>query len=123
MRLAFPFAATALGQTQAFAYGSPGHVRNCLELVIMTGPGERVMRPAFGSPVREMLFASGNGPVAVALEAALAGAITQELSHLLTLQSLLIDFDDANAVLHIDLTYEVKATGETDSLTLTKGVS
>ena len=122
MRLAFPFAATPLGQSAAWPYGSAGHVRDCLELLILTGPGERVMRPAFGSQVRQMLFAAGNGPAAVALEAALQATVTQELGHLLTLIDLAVDFDEAAAALQIELTYEVKATGDTASLSLTAGV-
>jgi phage baseplate assembly protein W len=123
MRLAFPCAPTPLGQTRAFPYGSPEHVRDCLELLIMTGPGERVMRPTFGSPIREMLFAAGNGPVAVALEAALEAAVTQELGHLLTLHELNVDFDESAAALQIELTYEVKATGKAVNLSLSKGLS
>lgn len=122
MRLAFPCSATPLGQARAWPYGSPEHVRDCLELLIMTGPGERVMRPTFGSPVREMLFAAGNGPVAVALEATLEAAVTQELGHLLVLRNLLVDFDEAAAALQIELTYEVKATGQAVSLSLSKGL-
>lgn len=122
MRLAFPFSANPLGQAAAWPYGSPGHVRECLELLILTGPGERVMRPAFGSPVREMLFAAGNGPASVALEAALQAAITQELGHLLSLIDLRVGFDEAEAALQIDLTYQVTATGATDSLALRRGL-
>lgn len=121
MRLAFPCSATPLGQTRAWPYGSPEHVRDCLELLIMTGPGERVMRPTFGSPVREMLFAAGNGPAAIALEAGLEAAVMQELGHLLTCRELRVDFDEAAAVLQIELTYEVKATGQVVNLSLSKG--
>ncbi len=122
MRLAFPFAATPLGQSGAWPYGSAPHVRECLELLILTGPGERVMRPAFGSQVREMLFAAGNGPAAVALEAALRATVTQELGHLLDLIDLRVDNDEAAAALLISLSYAVKATGQTDTLALRTGV-
>ncbi|MFN9645966.1 MAG: GPW/gp25 family protein [Cyanobacteriota bacterium] len=122
MRLAFPFTATPLGQATAWPYGSARHVRDCLELLILTGPGERVMRPAFGSQAREMLFASGNGPAAVALEAALQATVTQELGHLLDLINLQVDNDEAAAALLISLTYAVKATGQTDTLSLRTGV-
>jgi len=123
MRLAFPFAATPLGQSAASPYGSAPHVRDCLELLILTGPGERVMRPAFGSQVREMLFAAGNGPAAVALEAALQATVTQELGHLLGLLELRVGFDDDMAALLIELTYAVKATGQTDNVSLRAGVT
>lgn len=122
MRMAFPFAATPLGQAAAWPYGSSDHVRDCLELLILTGPGERVMRPTFGAPVREMLFAAGNGAVAVALEAALEAAITAELGHLLVLRDLRVDFDEGAAALQIDLAYEVKATGQAATLGLTRAL-
>ncbi|MBM2716065.1 hypothetical protein JQK88_33835 [Mesorhizobium caraganae] len=118
MSLAFPCTATPLCRASAWPYGSPE--RDCLEVLIMTGPGERLTRPTFRSPVREMLFAAGNGLVALALEAAVE-AVT--LGQLLTLRNPLVDFDDAAAILQIKLNYDVKATGQAVNLSLSKGLS
>src|SRR5690606_873691 len=104
----------------AVAYGSDAHVRQMLELLIMTLPEERVMRPGFGSPVRQMLFGAGGGPTAIALEAALQAAIQQWLGHVLTLVDLSVSAVADDAILDVVVTYEVIATRRTTSLTLRK---
>lgn len=109
-RLAYPFALAADGRSATVASGSDEHVRQMLELLIFTMPGERVMRPDLGSPVRQMLFNAGNGPVAIALQATLEAAIRQWLGDLLELDSLTVEFDETEAALVIHVTYEVLAT-------------
>lgn len=105
-RLAFPFAAGPDGRSRTVAYGSDAHCRQLLELLILTMVGERVMRPELGSPVRQMLFSAGNGPVAIALEATLQATIAQWLSGVISLIDLSVTFADADAVLDIAVTYE-----------------
>ena len=108
-RLAFPFGAAASGRSAAVAYGSDAHVRQMLELLIFTLPGERVMRPDLGSPVTQMVFAPGNGPVAIALQAALQATIAQWLGHLLEVHDLSVSFDEGQGALEVAVTYEVLA--------------
>lgn len=120
-RLAFPFAAAADGRSATVAYGSDAHVRQMLELLILTMVGERVMRPDFGSPVRQMLFGAGEGPVAIALAATLEATINQQLGHLLELADLDVVYDGAEAVLDIHVTYSVLASGAADRLTVQAG--
>jgi len=109
-RLAFPFGPTASGRSATVAYGSDAHVRQMLELLIFTLTGERVMRPDLGSPVTQMVFAPGNGPVAIALQATLQAAIAQWMGHLLDVQDLSVTFDESQAALEIAVTYEVLAS-------------
>jgi phage baseplate assembly protein W len=122
-RLAFPFAASPSGRSATVDFGSDAHVRQMLELLILTMVGERVMRPDFGSPVRQMLFGAGEGPVAIALAATLQATITQHLGHLLSLIDLQVEFLDAEAVLDILVTYEVLASRTQAQLTLQTGTA
>lgn len=119
-RLAFPFGPAANGRSAAVGYGSDAHVKQMLELLIFTMAGERVMRPDLGSPVRQMLFSSGNGPVAMALQATLQAAIAQWLGHVLIVQDLTVDFDEADAALTIAVTYETLLTKTPGHLALRK---
>ena len=122
-RLAFPFAPAADGRSVTVAYGSDAHVRQMLELLILTLIGERVMRPDFGSPVRQMLFGAGQGPAAIALAATLEATITQRLGHVLDLENLDVSFVDAEAVLDIVVTYAVLASGTPDQLNVRTGLT
>jgi uncharacterized protein len=109
-RLAFPFAAAANGRSATVSYSSDAHVRQMLELLILIMTEERPMRPDLGSPVRQMLFGAGNGPVAIALQATLQATITQWLGHVLELQDLQVQFSENDAALEILVTYEVRVT-------------
>ena len=122
-RLAFPFGPAGDGRSATVRYGSDAHVRQMLELLILTMVGERVMRPDFGSPVRQMLFGAGEGPVAIGLAATLEATITQWLGHVLDLHELEVDFAEGEAVLEIKVSYSVLATGAADQLTVSAGVA
>jgi phage baseplate assembly protein W len=119
-RLAFPFTAAPSGRSASVAYGSDAHVRQMLELLIFTMAGERVMQPDLGSPVQQMVFAAGNGPVAIGLQATLQAAITQWLGHVLALQDLSVNFAESDAALEITCTYEVLASKTVGRLTVSK---
>ncbi|HEX8655343.1 MAG TPA: GPW/gp25 family protein [Allosphingosinicella sp.] len=122
-RLAFPFVPAANGRSAVVDYGSDAHVRQMLELLILTLVGERVMRPDLGSPVRQMLFGAGEGPVAIALAATLQATITQHLGHVLTLHELDVAYDEGAAALDIVVGYEVLASLSQDTLQLRAGVA
>jgi len=80
------------------------------------------MRPDLGSPVRQMLFGAGEGPVAIALAATLQATITQHLGHVLTLHELDVEYDEGSAALNIVVAYEVLATLSRDQLQLRAGI-
>jgi phage baseplate assembly protein W len=119
-RLAFPFRPAPSGRSASVVYGDDAHVRQMLELLIFTITGERVMRPDLGSPVLQMVFAAGAGPVAVALEATLQAAIAQWLGHVLELNDLSVTFDENDAALAVSVTYETRATKTGGRLTVRK---
>ena len=105
------------------AYGSDAHVRQMLELLIFTLAGERVMRPDLGSPVMQMVFGSGNGPVAAALQATLQAAITQWLGHVLELRDLSVSFEEADAALEVVVSYQTLASKKAERLQVRKSVA
>lgn len=122
-RLAFPFAVTALGRSAQVGYGGDEHVRQMLELLVLTIPGERVMRPELGTPVQQLVFGPQGGPAAIALDAALASSIQQWLSDVLTLVDVAVTAGGDTGTLEIDVTYEVLSTGSTARTRLTKDLT
>jgi phage baseplate assembly protein W len=107
-RLVLPFGPAATGRAASVEDGSDDHVRQMLEQVVMTIPGERVMRPIFGSPVTQMLFAPADAAIAHALQASLTAAIGLFLGDLLDLIDLTVDFSDTDSALEIVITYQVR---------------
>jgi phage baseplate assembly protein W len=107
-RLALPFLAAPTGRAGSVEDGDDDQVRQMLELVVMTNPGERVMNPNFGSPVTQMLFASVDGAVAHALQASLTATINLFLGDVLDVLDLSVTYDDLDAALQIAVTYQVR---------------
>ena len=91
-------------------------IEQAIAIILTTIPGERVMRPTFGSRLHELLFAPNN-----AQTAALAGSYVEEALAMWEPRILVLnvvaepDPVDA-AVLAIDIHYEVKATNDRRSL-------
>jgi phage baseplate assembly protein W len=123
VRLAFPFRPTALGRSATVTYGSDAHVRQMLELLVFTVPGERVMRPDLGSPVRQMVFGQLGGATALALDAAVAASIQQWLGDVLTLLDLTVTVLDGDAAVEIAITYETRAARTVGELRVRKDLT
>jgi hypothetical protein len=121
--LAFPYGFDAEGRSARVAYGSDEHLKDMLELLILTLLGERVMRPELGSPVLQLVFAGGEGPKALALKSSLEAAISQWLGHVLRLDSLTASFLEADAVLEIVVHYKSRQTGQSGELALKKALT
>lgn len=91
-----------------------GHVRDMLELVLFTDPGERVNRPGFGCGLRQLVFAPNSPELAAALQFTMQAAIERELGDVLSLERLEVSAQDAT--LWVDVTYTVLSTGVRDRL-------
>lgn len=95
-----------------------GHVRDMLELVLFTSPGERVNRPDFGCGLAQLVFAANSPELAISVELSVRAAVQRWLSDVLTLEELRVTSEDAT--LTVDLSYRLRATGESGRATLTR---
>jgi phage baseplate assembly protein W len=96
------------------------HIRDMVEQLLFTSPGERVNRPDFGSGVLELVFAANSPEVAAALQFTMRAALQRWLGDVIEVQEL--EVDGVEAALRIDVTYVVRRTGEQRSATFTRGV-
>jgi phage baseplate assembly protein W len=104
----FPFAFDRRGRT-ALA-DDDDHVRDMVEQLLFTRPGERVNRPDFGSGLLQMVFAPNSPEIAAALQFTLQAALQRYLGDVIRVDSLQVTSDDAT--LQVDLGYTVLATGD-----------
>jgi phage baseplate assembly protein W len=107
MDIDFPWRYDARGRTAAAA--SDDHIRDMLELLLFTDPGERVNRPDFGSGVRQLVFAPNSPEFAAALEFTVQAAIQRELGDVLTLEGVSVTSEEATIRVVVD--YVILATG------------
>ena len=71
--LSFPFRLTPEGAVDTVDEAL--HLRQRLEQILFTSPGERVMLPEFGCGVRDLVFAGNNEVLAAATEFTVARAL------------------------------------------------
>jgi phage baseplate assembly protein W len=109
MAISFPYRVDQLGRTAA-PVGSNQHARELLEQLLFTAPGERVMRPTFGTGVRQMVFSPAGDQAAAAAQHLVSSAIQQWLSSWIELQS--VEVETHEATLTLTVVYRLRSTGE-----------
>lgn len=86
------------------------HIRDMIEQLLFTNPGERVNRPDFGSGLMQLIFAPNSPELAAALQYTLQAALQQWLGDLIELQSLEVASFDST--LTVSVQYLVRRTNE-----------
>jgi uncharacterized protein len=105
--IAFPFRVDRRGRTAAASYDD--HVRDMIEQLLFTSPGERVMRPDFGCGLLELVFAPNSPEFASALQLSVQASLQRWLGDVITIESLEVTSEDN--VLRVHLVYVVIPTG------------
>ena len=104
MNIDFPFGFDSRGRT-AIA-GDDEHIRDMLEQLIFTNPGERVNRPDFGSGVLQLVFAPNSPELATATEFMIQGALQQWLGDVIQVEA--VDVESQESTLRITVQYLVR---------------
>ncbi len=91
------------------------HLRDLIEQVLLTVPGERVMRPAFGSGLLQLSFAPNSDQLAAALQMLVQGALQSGLGDLIEVAGVTISQDDGTLAISVD--YTVRSTGTSTTAT------
>src|ERR1700739_4169351 len=86
------------------------HIRDMIEQVLFTNPGERVNRPDFGSGLLQLMFAPNSEELATALQFTIQAALQRWLGDLIELQAVDVTSDDA--VVRVVVRYLVRRTGQ-----------
>lgn len=104
----FPFHLDDRGRTASAAYDE--HVRDMIEQLLFTSPGERVNRPDFGSGVLQLVFAPNSPELAATLSFTTQAALQRWLGDVIEVERLDVTADDAT--LAVEIVYVVRRTGE-----------
>jgi len=116
MNIAFPFRFDATGRTAKV--GDPDHIRQMIEQLLFTSPGERVNRPDFGSGLLQMVFAPNSTELASALQFTTQAAVQRYLGDLIDLQQLTVTAQDAT--LSVTVSYIIRATQQSQTGTFVR---
>ena len=117
MNAAFPFTPDAFGRTRRTEHD--GHIRDMVEQVLFTTPGERVNRPDFGSGLLTLIFGPNGPEVAAAAQMAAQAALLRWLGDLIEVQS--VDAESFDSRLTVTVRYVVRKTQQAQSATFQRG--
>jgi uncharacterized protein len=86
------------------------HVRDLIEQVLFTVPGERVNRPEFGCGLLDLAFAGNDSVLETATQFTVQAALQRWLGDLVAVDDVRVDADDA--VLRVAIGYRLRRTDE-----------
>ncbi len=108
--VAFPLAIDA-GLAELRVEADMGeHVDQMLRMLLLTDPGERPYRPTYGCGIRRMVFSPLNESSANLAQVSILAAIEAELSTVMTVQTVEVEFRNETA--EITIAYTLKTSGE-----------
>src|SRR5580765_4672442 len=108
MNIDYPFRFDRRGSTATA--NDEKHVRDMIEELLFTNPGERVNRPDFGSGVMQLIFAPNSPELAAALQFSMQATLQRWLGDLIDLQALEVTSEDST--LSILIQYVVRRSNE-----------
>ncbi|MGH9429925.1 MAG: GPW/gp25 family protein [Terriglobia bacterium] len=108
MNIDFPYHFDGRGRTAST--DDDDHIRDMIEQLLFTNPGERVNRPDFGSGLLQMVFAPNSPELAAALQFTMQAALVRYLGDLIDLKSLEVTAQDST--LSVVIQYLVRRTQE-----------
>lgn len=117
MNIDFPYHFDNRGRTAAAA--DEKHIRNLIEQVLFTSPGERVNRPTFGSGLLQMVFEPNSDELAATLQLLVQGSLQQWLGDLISVESVQVETEDAT--LRVSVGYIIRRTQTRATAEFTKG--
>lgn len=119
MNIDFPYRIAADGRTATT--NDADHVRDMIELLLFTHPGERVMRPDFGTGLLQYVFAPNSPELAATLQVTLQASLSRWLGDLIDLREATVE--SVEAELRVTVSYALRATGEVRQDTFTRQVA
>jgi uncharacterized protein len=111
MHIAYPYHIDQYGRTATTDEIS--YIRQLIEQVLFTMPGERVNRPDFGSPLMQLVFSATNDELVTTYQFLMRSALQQWLGDLIEIESVQTSMEDTN--LMVTISYILKQTQQRQS--------
>jgi uncharacterized protein len=102
----FPYRIGSSGRTAETTVED--HVRDLVEQVLFTAPGERVNRPDLGSGLLQMTFAPNSDELAAATQFLVQGALQQWLGDLIAIEAVRVEAIESE--LRVTVSYVIRRT-------------
>lgn len=116
-QLDYPFHFDSRGRSAETS--DDAHIRDMIEQVLFTAPGERLNRPTFGSGLMQLVFAPNSDTLAATTQFLVQGALQQWLGDLIAVESVQVEADEA--ALRVTIQYLVRRTQARQTAQFTRG--
>jgi phage baseplate assembly protein W len=116
MHLDFPYRFDGRGRTAAT--DAEDHLRDLIEQVLFTAPGERVNRPSFGCGLLQLVFAPGSDELAAATQFLVQGALQEWLGERIEVAG--VDVSAADGRLTVKVEYRPRQSQDLRVATFTR---
>lgn len=117
MNVDFPYSFDGRGRTSIA--GDDAHIRDLIEQVLFTAPGERVNRPDFGCGLLRLVFAPNSDELAAATQFLVQASLQQWLGDLIEVNE--IDVQNVDSSLFLSVGYTVRRTQERQMAQFVRG--
>lgn len=118
MQIDFPFHFSGRGRTEQTS--DDDHIRDLIEQVLFTSPGERVNRPTFGTGLMELVFAPNSDELATATQFLVQGALQQWLGDRIQVETVKVTNEDST--LEVTVRYRIRRNQERRTAQFTREV-
>lgn len=119
MNLATPYRFDHRGRSAELDHDR--YVRSLIEAVLFTAPGERVMRPDFGSGVAQLVFAPNSPQLAGATQMLVQAALVQALADWISVREVRVEA--ADNVLRVFVAYSLRGSDTLRTAEFSRGGS
>jgi phage baseplate assembly protein W len=105
VQIDYPFRIDGRGRTALS--DDDGHIRDMIEQVLFTSPGERVNRPDYGTRLLDLVFDPNSDVLAATMEFTITRALQQEFADDIQVDS--VQLTPSDDTLLVDISYLRKA--------------
>jgi uncharacterized protein len=117
MNIDYPYHFDDLGRTASA--DDPKHIRDLIEQLLFTNPGERLNRPDLGCGLMQLVFAPNSVELAAATQLLVQGSLQQWLGDLIQVESVQVSSEEST--LFVNVQYTIRRTQERQLAEFSRG--
>ena len=117
MDIFFPYQFDGRGRTRESDLND--YIRGLIHQVLFTSPGERVMRPDFGSGINQLLFAGNSPELAATTQVLVQSALQRWLGNLILPEA--VEVNAVDSTLEVTVQYIVRQTQQRETVVFNYG--
>lgn len=118
MHIDYPFHLS--GQKATANTSADDHIRDMIEQVLFTAPGERVNRPEFGCNLMQLVFAPSSDELSSATQLLVQGALQQWMGDLIHVQAVRVQGQESTLTISVD--YVVRRSQQPQTAEFTREI-